>query len=215
MDQSVSLGANVTFSVRAYSTNLPISYRWIFGTMTLSTNSSLVLSNITLMAAGGYSVITSDSSGSVTSRVATLTIDPTFTKITIGSIGTDLDRGWGCAWGDYDNDGFIDLVVGTGGPNFPRHCLLYHNKGDGTFAKITNTAITSISQVWNATTWGDYDNDGFLDLFLTSDDNNKFYRNLGGGSFAQVTVPSDNGRAVGWADYDQDGFLDLVVGDYF
>src|SRR5262249_5375753 len=111
-DFSVSLGANVTYSVLAGGVQ-PLRYQWRLNDAELAgaTNASLVLTNVQLVNAGGYSVILTDSSGSVTSRLARLEIDPTFTKITTSRVVTDGGSSWGVSWGDYDNDGLLDLVI--------------------------------------------------------------------------------------------------------
>jgi hypothetical protein len=85
---------------------------------------ALSLTNVPLSAAGEYLAVVGDASGlSSTSRVATLIVDPTFTKITGGGIVTDSGLFGGNSWADYDNDGFLDLVVSNygGGGN-----CLYH-----------------------------------------------------------------------------------------
>jgi hypothetical protein len=128
--QSVSLGATVTFRVGAIG-NEALAYEWQLNDtpLSLATSNVLVLTNVVLAQAGNYSAVVSSSDGAVTSAVAVLNIDPTFTKITTGAIATDGGDSSGCAWGDFDNDGFVDLFVGNGGSrNF-----LYHNNGDGTF----------------------------------------------------------------------------------
>ena len=96
-----------------------------------------------------------------------------------------------CAWGDYDNDGFIDLLVTTGcypqSPDcIPRHNLLYHNAGDGTFTKVTGgSVVNDPTTQCSGSSWGDYDNDGFLDLlvsqgvFWTDPQTNLLYHNDG------------------------------------
>src|SRR5437773_5816887 len=90
--------------------------------------------------------------------------DGTFTKITSGRIVTDGGNSFGAAWGDYDNDGFLDLFVA----NVNQKNFLYRNNGDGTFTKITSGAIVNdVGYSWGAA-WGDYDNDGFLDLFVAN-----------------------------------------------
>ena len=162
-DISVILGANVINQVTAAGTEA-LTYLWHLNAVALAgaTNRSLVLTNIQLAHAGNYSVVVSDSSGSVTSRVATVTLDSTFTKITTGSIVNDCGQSWGCGWGDYDNDGFIDVVVGTTG-----HSFLYRNNGDGSFTKISNSPIVTAQSNGSEPIWGDYDNDGFLDLFIS------------------------------------------------
>lgn len=220
VDQSVSVGAIASFKVTATTAQPPLTYEWRFGAVPLSAmTNTLVLSNVTQAAVGGYSVIVADGSGSVTSRVAALVVDSTFTKVSTGPVATDLDYGWGCSWGDYDNDGLIDLVVTTGVTDQPRVCLLYHNSGNGTFTKVTNTSVTAVKGNWNAPVWGDFDSDGHPDLFIPSDvpAKNSLYRNLGNGDFAEVTsLPGRDGIGIAalWSDFNEDGFLDLTVGGY-
>jgi hypothetical protein len=81
-------------------------------------------------------------------------------------------------WGDYDNDGWLDLLL-IEGQSAARQNLLYHNNGDGTFTKVED-AITRTPALWLGGGWADYDNDGFLDLFLTqTDGQNALFHNLG------------------------------------
>ena len=105
-NQSVSLGATASFRVTAITTNPPLSFHWRFNTIDLDgkTNVSLTLTNIQTTNAGAYQVVVADMSGSITSQVAVLIVDPTFTKITTGQIVNDGGASWSCAWGDYDND---------------------------------------------------------------------------------------------------------------
>jgi len=136
-----------------------------------------------------------------------------FTPVTNGIIVHDVSVGQGTSWGDYDNDGYLDLfVVNPNARNF-----LYHNNGDGTFNKITNAAIVTDIGNGHGCGWADYDNDGYLDLFVANRLGANFlYHNNGDGTFARVTsgvVPTDGADAVAgaWADYDNDGFPDLFV----
>ena len=145
-----------------------------------------------------------------------------FTKITTGPVATDVEHSVGCAWGDYDNDGFLDLFV----TSFDRTSFntLYHNERDGTFTRFAAGAPANESNLRSAGCfWGDYDNDGFLDLFVTNlgiDATNWLYRNNGNGTFQKMTavqagpIASDSGgRSVSaaWGDFDADGYLDLFV----
>ncbi|MGH7972214.1 MAG: immunoglobulin domain-containing protein, partial [Limisphaerales bacterium] len=83
-NQSVSLGASVSFQVSATTTNPPLHYQWRFATTNLpaATNASIILTNIQVAQAGAYDALVSDSSGSTLSHAAYLDVDPTFTKIT-------------------------------------------------------------------------------------------------------------------------------------
>lgn len=129
----------------------------------------------------------------------------------------------GAAWGDYDNDGDLDLFVTNGRldapvtPNF-----FYRNQGDGTFARITTGALASDQDHFVSCAWVDFDNDGWLDLFLTvmghdsPAPRNRLYRNQGDGTFVRLTqgrlvTDSGNFGAAAWGDYDNDGFPDAFV----
>src|SRR5438874_13763131 len=94
VDQSVSLGANVTFSVTA-SGAAPLSYHWLFNGdgIANATNRTLRLTNALMAMDGVYSVVITNSSGSSQSRLARLEVDSTFTKITSGAIVTDMGDG--------------------------------------------------------------------------------------------------------------------------
>jgi enediyne biosynthesis protein E4 len=136
----------------------------------------------------------------------------------------------GIAWGDYDNDGLLDLYVVRGTlRSGSLGNTLYRNNGDGTFTDVTaETGLTTTANTW-AAVWGDYDNDGFLDLFVTCagaselgpGNANLLYHNNGNGTFTDVAAAEgvqlqDNTslhRGAAWADYDNDGFLDLVIKD--
>src|SRR5262245_29653960 len=210
-DFSVSLGANVTNQVTAASLE-PLTYLWQFNDTLLlnATNRILILTNVQEVHAGNYSVVVSGSSGSVTSRVAQLTVDSTFAKITTGAIVTDRSATSGvCGWGDYDNDGFIDLVVGTTGRS-----LLYRNNGDGTFTNVTNSpSVTEVGDA-NGALWADYDNDGNLDVliidFSGSARGPRLYRNNGDGTFSKITTGVlansgiNNTQSAAWGDYNKD-----------
>ena len=139
VDRSVSLGG-LTHQVTASGTP-PLTYQWHFNQTPLlsATNQTLILTNLTLAHAGHYAVVLANASGAVTSRVAKLEVDTTFTKITSGLIVTDAGSGRGCAWGDYNNDGFIDLYVANsaadGGGASAGADFLFHNNRDGTFTE--------------------------------------------------------------------------------
>jgi len=141
---------------------------------------------------------------------------PILTLVTNGDIVTDvLTNNYSCAWADYDNDGLPDQFrPGYSGTTN----VLYHNNGDGTFTKVTQGNLVDFPGVSYGCAWGDFDNDGFLDLFLANQSGNPnfLFRNNGNGTFTRIT-PADstafagNSVSCAWADYDNDGFLDLVV----
>jgi hypothetical protein len=149
-----------------------------------------------------------------------------------GTRSTQLpeDMGSGAAWGDYDNDGDADLfLVNESGPlsaspeeanASPARPALYRNDGDGTFTDITDSAGLGMRSCGMGAAWGDYDDDGDLDLVVTSLGDVRLYRNDGDGSFTDVSDPAGITGFVGfwsgasWADYDRDGDLDLYVCGY-
>ncbi len=143
--------------------------------------------------------------------------DGSFTKITTGPVVETGSDSYGGSWGDYDNDGDLDLFV-TNCCN--QGDFLFSNNGDGTFTHEITSAVASANQHSYGSAWADYDNDGDLDLFVTTEDseqNNALYRNNGDGTFTRVAegqVANDRFYAHGsaWADYDNDGDVDLLVG---
>jgi hypothetical protein len=156
--------------------------------------------------------------------MASLTLPPVgdlpaadiFTRVMQGSIVSDVAENRGAAWGDYDNDGFIDLFVARNGPNSsPAPHRLYHNNGNSTFTLVTTGPIAEVASTGRGAAWGDYDNDGYLDLVLVNiGQPNYLFHNNGDGTFAAVPdaeVVSDiaDSRGVSWVDYDNDGHLDL------
>jgi hypothetical protein len=141
-----------------------------------------------------------------------------FEKITMGNIVTESANTSGCAWGDYDNDGYPDLYVANSGSA----SKLYHNDF-GTFTEVEEEPFTSDISSCSGASWGDCDNDGDLDLFVSTGQlgmyNNWFYKNNGDGSFTKITDSPVVNEATwssgsAWGDYDKDGDLDLAVGGY-
>ncbi|MEL6672784.1 MAG: FG-GAP-like repeat-containing protein [Bacteroidota bacterium] len=137
-----------------------------------------------------------------------------FTKITTGDIVNDGGNSGGCAWGDYDNDGDMDLYVTNASD---QDNFFYVNNGNGTFTKNTTALIATEGGHSHASEWADIDNDGDLDLFVTNDQNNKnhLYMNNGDGTFSkkktQINEDLDNSFAAAYSDIDNDGDLDLLV----
>lgn len=120
------------------------------------------------------------------------------------------------AWGDYDNDGWPDLAATTYSSN--SRTKLFHNGGDGTFTEVgAQAGMRSASLPWRVV-WGDYDRDGFLDLFQGNGSNDFLYRGDGNGTFTEVgqsagvSGPEFSNDAA-WGDYDRDGWPDLFVAD--
>jgi hypothetical protein len=132
--------------------------------------------------------------------------------------------GSGVCFIDYDNDGWQDIFF-VNSMDWPEHKTgksfpaLYHNNRDGTFTDVTRQAGLAIESYGLGCAVGDYDNDGFDDLYLTTVGSNHLFHNLGNGKFADVTAkagvasPGFSASAV-WVDYDNDGKLDLFVTHY-
>ena len=165
-------------------------------------------------------------------------LDGTSTKITRiyrnNGDGTYTDSGvslpgvhrGAVAWGDYDNDGYLDFVMaGEMSDTTTYITRIYHNNGDGTFTDI-NAGLPAV--IYSSMAWGDYDNDGRLDLILSgsfysysdgalsSSLITRIYHNDGNGVFSDsgVSLPGLEQGAVAWGDYDNDGKLDFVLTGY-
>jgi len=138
--------------------------------------------------------------------------------------------GSGCVWFDYNNDGLMDLYVLSGryidgvtnhskmdGKDATNH--LYRNNGDGTFTDVTTQAGVAGKDFAMGVTVGDYDNDGYEDIYVTNWNSAILYHNNGDGTFTDVTEKAgvENkhwGVGAAFVDYDRDGKLDLFVGNY-
>ena len=139
-----------------------------------------------------------------------------FTPITEGPAAEGTGRYFGASWGDFDNDGFLDLVVTrTHNGSF---CDLFRTNSDGTLTKVAAGIDYPVSDPIGSPLWGDPDNDGDLDLFVTTYDDAKdvFFRNNGDATFTRETEgawvnTSDSSVNHNWCDYDNDGYVDLYV----
>jgi hypothetical protein len=144
-----------------------------------------------------------------------------FTKMESSrSLLQDTKGSGGSSWGDYDNDGDLDLYIVT----FRGTNHLYQNNGSGDFDQLTIDPAEAIDLGFMGSSWGDFDNDGDLDLFVTSDLNdgsiadfanfNMLFENNGDGSFIEVAtgnLKTDGGHSCSILDHDNDGDLDILV----
>ncbi len=164
---------------------------------------------------------------------------PTFTDVTRAAgiefthfrgnkgIAINLEEfGPGVCVADFDADGWLDIYFVNGRDRYNRGIsvrnALYRNNGDGTFTDVTDRANVPGTDYGLGCVWGDYDNDGRPDLFVTQYGRNVLYHNNGTGTFVDVTDKAgvaglESGKfhsAATFVDYDRDGFLDLYVGSY-
>jgi len=138
--------------------------------------------------------------------------DGTFKDITNkAEIGEPGDPS-GAAIGDYDNDGYIDIYV----VNYFLPNVLYKNLGDGTFEDVAKEAGVDFEAAGMSASFLDYDNDGYLDIYLVNKGPNILFHNEGNGSFEDVTEQANvvsplGGASCAVGDYNRDGFLDIYV----
>jgi hypothetical protein len=133
--------------------------------------------------------------------------------------------GSGCAFVDYDRDGWQDILL-INGMDWPGHAHrrstphLYRNNRNGTFTDVTARASLDVEMYGMGVAVGDYDNDGFPDIFITCVGQNRLFHNNGNGTFTDITNSSGLGKRAAfstsalWFDYDRDGLLDLFVCNY-
>jgi FG-GAP-like repeat/ASPIC and UnbV len=157
--------------------------------------------------------------------------DGSFDDVTVAAGLAEPIATESAAWGDYDNDGLVDVFVcgeylPPGRPSSsklgdPRNrCRLYHNRGDGTFVNVADLAGVTNERCAKGSAWGDYDDDGRLDLFVSNMGQPcRLYHNQGEGTFRDVApelgvTGTDASFACWFWDYDNDGLLDLYVNDY-
>jgi hypothetical protein len=137
----------------------------------------------------------------------------TFTDINAGLTAINLAS---VEWGDYDNDGYLDILsIGRNGSN--PVSIVYHNNGDNTFTDI-NAGLQGVNS--GSCAWGDYDNDGDLDILLTgatgSINVSKVYRNNGDNTFTDINAGLTGGyfTSCSWCDFDNDSDLDILISGY-
>jgi hypothetical protein len=191
------------------------------GSITAGGNQNVtLLANIAGLTDGTYNatITVTDPNATNSPRTAavTLTVTPSGSYFVDTGINlTPMRSGAGC-WGDYDNDGDLDILM-TGRRDNTFYTMIYRNNGNGTFTNL-NAALAPVA--YGNASWGDYDHDGDLDVLLAGWDNTKdllhVYKNIGNGSFVKL---SQELKATGymdaeWGDMDNDGDLDVVVSGF-
>jgi hypothetical protein len=147
-----------------------------------------------------------------------------FEKITSGELVDIKQRSYSATWADINNNGYDDiLILGLG---IDDESVLYINNGDGTFTASPNSGITSHMGPSIAATWGDYNNDGYLDVYIANTGNageensvNFLFKNNGDGTFTRITegdIVTDQAWSLGasWADFNKSGYIDLYVANF-
>jgi hypothetical protein len=147
-----------------------------------------------------------------------------FEKITSGALVDIKQRNYSSTWADVNNDGFDDMLILE--LDVDLQSMLYMNNGDGTFTANPNSGISEHMGPSISATWADFNNDGFLDVYICNTANdgdeqskNMLFKNNGNGTFTRITageIVNDYGWSLGasWADYDRDGFVDLYVANF-
>lgn len=190
------------------------------GTFTESTQSIFKAVNISSVDLGDYDndgyldiILAGNYGNSSTTKIYKNNGDMTFTELESANI-IDVFSGQ-VSWGDYDNDGDLDILITGRSVSESYVSKIYTNNGDGTFAELTGLPFPK--EGWSSSAWGDYNNDGNLDVLMTGYSpgigrNTRLYTNNGDGSFTQSTnefVGISEG-SIAFGDYNNDGKLDIL-----
>jgi alpha-tubulin suppressor-like RCC1 family protein len=186
----------------------PLRFQWQFNGADLpdATNRVLTIPNLRLAEGGDYQVIVMNFVGQTTSAVARLEVHPFEALPTLVA----TNAAGAMAWGDFDNDGLLDLLAANG--TVTRTPLLFRNEGSGVFSKV-NMAFGSPAAV--SVAWGDFDNDDYLDIItFNHSSGGEIWHNNRNGTFTRVNsgLAVDYGATIALADFDNDGRLDVLIG---
>ncbi|HET6977254.1 MAG TPA: FG-GAP-like repeat-containing protein [Pyrinomonadaceae bacterium] len=147
--------------------------------------------------------------------------DGTFADVSTRSQLAEQLGGINSVQTDYNNDGWLDIFVMRGGWEWPMRNSLLRNNGNGTFTDVTLEAgLLSIEHPTHSAAWADFDNDGWLDIFIGHERTpSQLFRNKGDGTFEDVSARAGVNqvaftKGVAWGDYDDDGYPDLYVSNY-
>lgn len=148
--------------------------------------------------------------------------DGTFTDVSFAAgIAEPAYPSQTAGWADYDLDGDLDLFIGgEATPQVSAPCQLFRNNGDGTFTDVAGSTGVRNYRFTKSAAWGDYDNDGDPDLYVSNiGDPNRLYRNNGDGTFTDVATDLEVGKPIKsfptwFFDYNNDGALDIYVSSY-
>ena len=123
------------------------------------------------------------------------------------------------AWGDYNNDGYLDILLTGQSGNSSYNSKIYKNNGNNTFTEQTGISLAVVYE--SSVSWGDYNNDGYLDILLTGQYgtyafNSKIYKNNGNNTFTEqsISLTGVSTGSVAWGDYNNDGYLDILLTGY-
>jgi hypothetical protein len=147
--------------------------------------------------------------------------DGTFLDTSVSSLLQQQLGGINAVQTDFNNDGWLDIYVMRGGWEWPMRNSLLRNNGNGTFTDVTFEAgLLSVDQPTHSAAWADFDNDGWVDVFVGHEHMpSQLFRNKGNGTFEDVSARAGVNataftKGVAWGDFDDDGYADLYVSNY-